>query len=93
MTIDDVQSNVKSFADKADDMRKQTADSFSSAAESVRTAGKDAGRKLDSAASCIRDFEMLGGLREQIRQNPVRSIAVATALGLVAGIAVRSCNR
>ena len=101
----DVKSNLKAFEEKADNLRKSAADSLAAAAESVRTAGNDsagtihniadeAGRKLDSAATFARTTcvkaKILSGLRNSVVRNPMSSLAVATALGVVAGFSCRS---
>jgi ElaB/YqjD/DUF883 family membrane-anchored ribosome-binding protein len=101
-----VKSNVKSFADQADGVRRQAADSLASAADSVRAAGSqsadaisdlanEAGKKLDTTATYVRAFpgDILGGLRNTVRRNPVGSLALATAFGLVAGFSYRSSSR
>jgi ElaB/YqjD/DUF883 family membrane-anchored ribosome-binding protein len=96
--------NVKSFVDRVEDVRDRTADSLESAADSVRAAGdesagtitglaNDAGEKLDSTADYVRAFaggDLLGDLRLNVRRNPVRSLALAAAIGLVAGFAWRA---
>jgi ElaB/YqjD/DUF883 family membrane-anchored ribosome-binding protein len=100
-------SNLKS-EDKAGDIRKRTVETLESAAESVRAAGHDgadainnlaadAGERLDSTADYVRTFadgDVLGNLRQTVRRNPVGSLAVASAIGLLAGITWRSsCKR
>jgi ElaB/YqjD/DUF883 family membrane-anchored ribosome-binding protein len=94
--MNSVMSNIKSLEDKADDVRKRAADSLESAAQSVRAAANDAGKKLNSTAAFVRPGarrETLLGLRNSVRRNPMRSLAVATALGLVAGFTCRSTAR
>jgi len=86
-----------------EEVRARAADSLESAADSVRTAGNQgasaisdlaygAGAKLDSSAAYVRTFDgedILGGLRHAVRRHPVGSLALATAVGLVAGFACR----
>jgi ElaB/YqjD/DUF883 family membrane-anchored ribosome-binding protein len=94
--------------DPTEDVRKRTAETLESAADSVRAAGHegadalknfatDAGGRLDSTADYVRTFaggDVLGNLRHKVRGNPVGSLAVASAIGLVAGICWRgSCRR
>jgi len=104
-----VQSNLKSFQDKADEVRKRTADSLESAADSIRTAGnesaetihdlaKGAGKKLDSTAAFVRTSgvfdrgKFLGSVRTTVRRNPMGSLAVAAAFGIVAGLTCRAAR-
>src|SRR4051812_15871116 len=106
----DLKSNVRAMADKADDIRKRTADSLESAADSVRNAGKhgaetiheltdQAGKKLETTATIVRKAcvrrafgtdRLFSWFRNSVRRSPVQSIAIATALGLVAGFSLRS---
>src|SRR5437763_16702476 len=62
----DLKSNVKAFADKADDICRRTAESLESAADSARTAGNQgadkihgltdqAGKKLETTATFVRN--------------------------------------
>jgi ElaB/YqjD/DUF883 family membrane-anchored ribosome-binding protein len=108
-----VQSNIKSFQDKADDVRKRTADTLESAADSIRAAGNEsadtihdiangAGKKLDSTAGFVRTAcvkapfgsgKILGSVRHSVRRNPVGSLAIAAAVGVVAGFSCRSSGR
>lgn len=98
-------TNLQSIEDKADDLRKRTASKLESAAETLRTAGHqgaetisgiaaDAGKKLDSTAAFVRKTcaqdRMLGGFRKSVQRNPMTSLAVATAIGLVAGFTWRA---
>jgi hypothetical protein len=92
---------------KTDGVREKTAETLESAADSVRTAGgdgaqaihdmaNDAGKKLDSTATYVRTFangDVLGGVRDTVRQSPLGSLAVAAAIGLVAGVSWRSATR
>ncbi len=92
-------SNIQSLEDKADRIRERAAESLESAAQSVRAGADaigdladDAGRKLNSTAAFVRpcaDGEKLLGLRNSIRRNPMKSLALATAVGLVAGFTCR----
>jgi ElaB/YqjD/DUF883 family membrane-anchored ribosome-binding protein len=93
----------KSMDEKADDVRARVAESLESAADSVRAVANEsaraindlasqAGKKLDSTATCARTFargDMLGGLRKKVNMCPLKSLAVATAVGLIAGVALR----
>ncbi len=94
--MNSVMSNLKSLEDKADDVRKRAAESLDSAADSVRAAAADAGKKLHSTAAFVRPCagrERLVGLRNSIRRNPMKSLALATAVGVVAGFTCRSTAR
>ncbi len=92
-------SNIKSLEDKADCVRKRAAESLESAADSVRAGAgaindlaDNAGKKLNSTAAFVRpgaDGEKLSGLRNSIRRNPMRSLALAAACGIVAGVTYR----
>jgi ElaB/YqjD/DUF883 family membrane-anchored ribosome-binding protein len=103
--VSEVKSNLKAFAERVDDTRKRTADTLESAADSVRTAGNESaaaihhlteetGKRLDSTASVVRNTcvseKLLGGFRNSIRRNPMTSLAVAAAFGILAGF---SCRR
>jgi ElaB/YqjD/DUF883 family membrane-anchored ribosome-binding protein len=82
-------------------VRQQAAESLERAAESVRSAGDQgaaalsdltngAGEKLDSGANLIRNFDgddLVTELRRAIKRNPVASLALGTAIGLIAGFA------
>jgi ElaB/YqjD/DUF883 family membrane-anchored ribosome-binding protein len=97
-------SQIRSFGDKAEEIRKRAADSLESAADSVREAGSQgadtihdfadqAGKKLDSTASYVRktcvEAKLFGSLRGSVRRNPLQSLALAGAVGLVAGFCLR----
>jgi hypothetical protein len=96
-------NNTRSFKEQTDGVRERTAESLESAADSVRAAGEegattignlanDAGEKLDYSAGYVRSFaqgDVLAGVRNTVRINPVGSLAVAAAVGLVAGISFR----
>jgi ElaB/YqjD/DUF883 family membrane-anchored ribosome-binding protein len=100
-------NNTKSFEDKVDGVRQHTAESLEDAADSVRAAGSEsadaisdlangAGQRLDSTATYVRTFangELFRGFRHTVRRNPVGSVALATAAGLVAGLAWRAACR
>ncbi len=96
-------TNLQSIEDRAEDLRKRAADRLESAADTVRTAGHqsadaisgladDAGKKLDSTAAFVRTpkEKMLTVFRSSVRRNPMTSLAVATAIGLVAGFSCRA---
>ena len=100
-------SNLKSFGDKADEVRIRTAESLESAADSVRAAGsegaeaisglaKGAGKTLDDGATRVRSFtgiDVIGDLRSTVRRNPVGSLAIAVAVGLIAGFWSHSSSK
>ena len=80
-----LRSNLKSIGTKTDEVRTRTAESLESAAES-----------LDSTATRIRPgsgSRVLGGVRSSVRRNPMGSLALATAFGLVAGFTCRASLR
>lgn len=91
---------TKNMEQKARDARDKVADTLESAADTVRSAADDgvhrindlanqAGKRLDSTASCVRGWaggNLFGGLRKKVNQNPLRSLAVAVAVGLIAGV-------
>jgi ElaB/YqjD/DUF883 family membrane-anchored ribosome-binding protein len=95
-----IESKKKSFEEQAQGVRATVADTLESAADSVRSAADDsihkindlaneAEKKLDSTASCVRSWaggNLLGGLRKKVNRNPVRSLALAAAIGLLAGV-------
>ena len=96
---------TKGFGEK--NFGEKTSDSLESAADSVRAVGtegadaitglaNDAAKKLDTTATYVREIsqtDMLAGLRSQVRKTPVRSLAVAAAVGLVAGFSYRMSAR
>jgi ElaB/YqjD/DUF883 family membrane-anchored ribosome-binding protein len=86
--MNDVKTNLKSLGDKADDIRKHAADTLESAAESVRAAGNNVRKTCVNSA--LGKQRMLGGFRGSVRRNPLRSLALATAVGVLAGF---SCRR
>ena len=74
------------------------------AADSVRTAGhqgaaainglaNDAGERLDSTANSVRTFDMFGEVKRAVRHKPFESLALATAVGLVAGFSLRRSGK
>lgn len=96
-------TNLQSIEDRADDLRNRTAERLESAAETVRTAGHqsaetisdladNAGKKLDSTAAFVRTprKKLLLGFRTSVRRNPMTSLALATAVGVVAGFSCRA---
>jgi ElaB/YqjD/DUF883 family membrane-anchored ribosome-binding protein len=105
--MNNMKSNLENLDDKANDVRARAADSLKSAAESVRAAGTQsadtiidmasrAGQKLDSAATVVRPYAgegMVSRWMNSVRQNPVSSLAIAAAVGAVAGFACRNSSR
>ena len=90
--MNSVTSNIQSLADKADVVRERAAESLESAAAAIGDLANDAGRKLNSTAAFVRpcaDGEKLSGLRNSVRRNPMGSLAIAAAFGVVAGFACR----
>ncbi|HEU5022165.1 MAG TPA: hypothetical protein VFT60_09735 [Bryobacteraceae bacterium] len=103
-----VASNLKAISEKAEEIRDRAAHSLESAADSIRSAGSQsadaitgitggAGRKLDSTAAMVRNpclrSRAMTGFRGAIRRNPVRSLALAVSVGLVAGFCCRAAYR
>jgi hypothetical protein len=102
--MNNILSKKDTLEEKADGLRIKVADKLESAARSVRAVADEgastlndianqAGRKLDTSAARVRHFaggRTIGGFRHKIRANPIRSIAVATALGVIAGISWRA---
>jgi ElaB/YqjD/DUF883 family membrane-anchored ribosome-binding protein len=92
--------------DRAAEIRTKVADTLESAAQSVRAAADEgasalsdfadhASKKLDNGAASIRSFarrKTRRSLRDKVRANPMRSLAVVVAVGLVAGITWRSAR-
>jgi len=84
-----------------DSKKQDLADTLESAADTLRSkAGesahalndlaKQAGKKLDSTASCVRSWNLFGGLRNKVNRSPIQSLAVAAAIGLIAGVSWRA---
>jgi ElaB/YqjD/DUF883 family membrane-anchored ribosome-binding protein len=103
-----VASNLKAIGEKAEEIRDRAAHSLESAADTIRDAGNhsadaisgftgEAGRKLDSTAAMVRKpclrSRTAGGVRGAVRRNPMGSLAVAAAIGLVAGYSCRAASR
>jgi ElaB/YqjD/DUF883 family membrane-anchored ribosome-binding protein len=100
-------NNARSFEDQTAGVRERTAESLESAADSIRAAGdegastisdlaNEAGEKLDSTASYVRTFaqgDVLAGVRHTVRSNPMGSLALAAAVGLVAGFSWHASAR
>jgi len=98
--IPNIDSKKKEMEEKARSAGAAVADSLEAAADTVRSAADDsvhkindlanqAGKKLDSTATCVRSFagiNLFGGLRKKVNRNPLQSLAVAAAVGLVAGV-------
>ena len=83
--------------EKARGARDAVADSLEAAADTVRSAADDsvhkindlanqAEKKLESTATCVRSWNIFGGLRKKVNSNPIQSLAVAAAIGLLAGV-------
>jgi len=95
-----IDSKKKEMEEKARSATAAVADSLEEAAATIRSAADDsvhkindlasqAGKKLDSTASCVRSWDggnLFGGLRRQVNRKPLESLAVAVAIGLVAGV-------
>ncbi len=103
-----VASNLKAISEKAEEIRDRAAHSLENAADSIRSAGSQsadaitgftggAGRKLDSTAAMVRNpclrSRAMTGFRGAIRRNPMLSLGVAVAIGLVAGFSCRAAYR
>jgi len=95
-----IEAKKKELEEKARDARTAVADSLESAADTVRSAADDsvhaisdlanqAGKKLDCTAKRVRSWPRgnpFGGLRRKVNRNPLQSLALAAAIGLVAGV-------
>jgi ElaB/YqjD/DUF883 family membrane-anchored ribosome-binding protein len=95
-----IDSKKKEMEEKARSASAAVADSLEAAADTVRSAADDsvhkindlanqAGKKLDSTATCVRSWgggSLFRGLRRKVNRNPLQSLAVAAAVGLVAGV-------
>ena len=103
-----VASNLKAIGEKAEEIRDRAAHSLENAADSIRNAGSQsadaitgitggAGRKLDSTAAMVRNpclrSRAMSGFRGAVRRNPMRFLAVAVGIGLVAGFSCRAASR
>jgi len=97
-------SKKADLENKAAGITTKVADTLESAAQRVRATADEgastlndladqAGKKLDNGATCVRSFahrKMRRSLRDKVRANPMRSLAAATVLALVAGITWRA---
>jgi ElaB/YqjD/DUF883 family membrane-anchored ribosome-binding protein len=95
-----IDSKKKEMEEKVRSASAAVADSLEGAADTIRSAADDsvhkindlasqAGKKLDSTASSVRSLDgakLFGGLRRQVNRKPLQSLAVALAIGLVAGV-------
>ena len=94
---------AETIQEEMNGFRQHAAESFEDAAESVRSAGDQgaaalsdltngAGERLDAGATLIRNFDeddLIADLRRAIKRNPVGSLALGAAIGLIAGFALR----
>lgn len=99
-TTKTMEEKARDARDTVADTLESAADTVRSAADTVRSAADDgvhrindlanqAGKKLDSTASCVRGWagsNWFGGLRKKVNRNPIRCLAVAAAVGLIAGV-------
>jgi ElaB/YqjD/DUF883 family membrane-anchored ribosome-binding protein len=93
----------RTAAKKLDEVRNQTADALRTAASSVRTTGRQSSEiidncatntadRLDATASYVEQHDLSGvasGCRQAVRRHPAGSLMVATAIGFLAGSAIR----
>jgi ElaB/YqjD/DUF883 family membrane-anchored ribosome-binding protein len=100
---DNVEDLGRAAGKMLDDARNETASAFHTAASSVRTTARNssekidelatsAAGKLDATASYIQDHDMksvIASVRHFLRWHPVRSLRLASGIGLFAGFAVR----
>ncbi len=84
-------------------IRERAAENLESVADSIRAVGDDgadriqhlakgAGGKLDRTAKSVRDFaggDVFGSLKASVRRKPLECVAVAGAIGLIAGLLYR----
>lgn len=94
-----IDSKTREMEGKLRDTRDAVADKLEAAADTVRSAADDsvhkindlanqAGKKLDCSAKRVRSMpgNLFGGLRRKVNRSPLQSLAVAAAIGLVAGV-------
>jgi ElaB/YqjD/DUF883 family membrane-anchored ribosome-binding protein len=95
-----IDSKKREMEEKVRNTRDAVADSLETAAETIRSAADDsvhkindladqAGKKLDCGAKRVRSWpggNLFGGLRRKVNRSPLQSLAVAAAIGLVAGV-------
>jgi len=106
--MNSVASNLKAISERAEEIRDRAAHSLENAADTIRNAGSHsadaitgltggAGRKLDSTAAMVRNpcvrSRAMSGFRGAVRRNPMRFLAVAVGIGLVAGFSCRAASR
>jgi ElaB/YqjD/DUF883 family membrane-anchored ribosome-binding protein len=76
-----------------DSKKKAVADTLEAAADAVRSAADDGVHTINdlaNAASGKLNRDMFHGLRKKVNRNPLRSLAVAAAVGLVAGVSLKA---
>lgn len=106
-TAQHVADLARTAGEKADEVRYETANALAGAASSVRTTGRqgseaiedlanNAASKLDSTAAYVRRHDvgdMLGNLRQVIRQHPASFLVGAAVVGFFLGSGVRRKDR
>lgn len=102
-TVEQVANLARTAGEKLDEVRYETADTLAGAASSVRATGRqgseaiedlanNAASKLDSSAAYVRRHDvgdMLGNLRQVVRQHPASFLVGAVAAGFFLGSAIR----
>jgi ElaB/YqjD/DUF883 family membrane-anchored ribosome-binding protein len=94
-----IDSKRQEMEEKARGARDAVADKLEAAADTVRSAADDsvhkindlanqAGKKLDCGAKRVRSMpgNLFVDLRRKVNRRPLQSLAVAAAIGLVAGV-------
>ncbi|MGD0579521.1 MAG: hypothetical protein ABSC08_11395 [Bryobacteraceae bacterium] len=106
-TVEQVADLARTAGEKLDEVRYETANALAGAASSVRTTGRQgseaiddlanrAASKLDSTAAYVRRHDvrdMLGNLRQVVRQHPASFLVGAAAVGFFLGSAARRKGR
>lgn len=95
-----MKNTIDGLTDKIEQVRQGAADSFESAADSVRATAEHgreaidkvaqgAAERLDATAKVVREYSPVGSLRNIVRENPGIAVCVGVAVGLFAGLSLR----
>jgi ElaB/YqjD/DUF883 family membrane-anchored ribosome-binding protein len=98
--IKTVRNDVNTLITEAQDLFREAATTTAAKADELRTKGmtllEDASARAQSlqSSAIASGKELVANTDDYVNQNPWRAVAISTAVGLVAGLAVaRSCSK